>query len=132
MPIFRLAALVELATGIALLAAPSLVIDLLLGGDAGTLGIGVARILGVALIAIGVAGWDTDKLQSSTAPKAGLCVYNVGTATALALFGLVGGMGGVLLWPVTVLHAVLGVMTLRLILVAGPKTASTGDRNHTE
>ena len=121
MSIFRLAAVVELATGFALLSMPTLVIELLLGSGAESVGIGVARILGVALIAVGVAGWDTDR-HSGTAPKAGLCIYNVGAALTLALFGLVGDMGGLLLWPATVLHAVLGVMTLRLILVAVPKS----------
>ncbi len=55
--IFRISAIVEIGTGVALLVAPLLTIDLLFGGELGPVGIAVARVLGVGLLSVGVAAW---------------------------------------------------------------------------
>lgn len=52
-----LAAASEAATGVALLVVPSLVVQLLLGEELTGVAIPVARVLGIALIALGVACW---------------------------------------------------------------------------
>ena len=55
--LLALAAMAEAVTGLALVVAPSLVGRLLLGVEAIGIAIPVARVLGVALIALGVACW---------------------------------------------------------------------------
>ena len=42
------------------------------------------------------------------APRAGLCIYNIGIAVLLAILGTTGGMHAPLLWPVAVLHGLIG------------------------
>ena len=52
-----IAAVGEVATGLALMIAPSLVGRLLLGEELTGIAIPVARVAGIALIALGVACW---------------------------------------------------------------------------
>ena len=52
-----LAAVVEVATGVALLVVPLLVGRLLLGAELAGVSIPVARVAGIALIALGVGCW---------------------------------------------------------------------------
>lgn len=86
-----LAAAAEAATGLALLLVPSLVGQLLLGTElAGTAAI-VARITGIALIALGLACWPGP-------PRLGMLAYSAAVALYFAYLGLGGGAGGVLLW----------------------------------
>ena len=58
--VLLLAAVSEAATGLALLIVPSLVGRLLLGQELAGVAIPVARVLGIALIALGVACWPGD------------------------------------------------------------------------
>ena len=101
----RASAVVELATGLALLAVPSVVFDVLIGSpsDSGTAL--VARILGAALVALGVAGWTT-----GPTPERGLTLafvgYNVITTVLLVVGGLNGSADGSLLWPAAALHTI--------------------------
>ena len=114
--LFKASAVVEILTGLALLVAPSLVVDLLLGQGVNPTGIAVARILAIGLLAVGVAGWESPEQTTQLAPRAGLCIYNVGAGIVLAIVGAYGGMNGMLLWPVAVLHALIGGMMLWAIL----------------
>lgn len=96
----------ELATGLALLIAPSLVGQLLLGAElAGTATV-VARVAGIALVGLGIACWPGP-------PIIGMVVYGAGVALYLAYLGLAGGMSGILLWPAVLLHAVLTAVLVR-------------------
>jgi hypothetical protein len=90
----------EEATGAALLIMPSLVARLLLGAELTGVGTPVARVLGIALIALGVACWPGP-------PRAGMLTYSAGVTLYLAWLGLAGGLGGTLLWPVVGLHALM-------------------------
>ena len=93
------AAIAEAATGAGLLLLPSLVARLLLGEEfAGVAGV-VARMLGIALIALGVACWPGP-------PRIGMLIYSGAVALYLAYAGLALGFAGILLWPAVVLHAV--------------------------
>jgi len=114
--LFNAAAIVELLTGLALLVAPSLVVDLLLGEGVGPIGIAVAQILGIGLLSVGVAGWESEEQKLRLAPRAGLCTYNVGAAIVFVLLGAYGGMNGILLWPAAALHGLIGAMMLWVIL----------------
>jgi hypothetical protein len=95
-----IAAIGEAVTGLALLLVPSLVGQLLLGEPLAGIQIVLARVAGIALIALGVACWPGP-------PRVGMLVYGIGLTPYLAYLGLAGGMGGVLLWPAVALHAVL-------------------------
>ena len=97
------AAVGEAATGLALLIVPSLVGRLLLGEELTGIAIPVARVAGIALIALGVACWPGP-------PRVGMLTYSAAVTLYLAYLGVAGGLGGILLWPAVVLHAVLTVL----------------------
>lgn len=113
--LFRASAIVEVLTGLAFLFAPTLVVGLLLGEGLNPIGIAVARVLGIGLLSVGVAAWETRGQDSHLAPRAGLCIYNVGVAALLVILGTTGGMNGPLLWPAAGLHGLIGAAILWVI-----------------
>lgn len=94
------AAIGEAVTGLALLIAPSLVGQLLLGEQLAGVAIPVARVSGIALIALGIACWPGP-------PLVGMLTYSVLATLYLAYVGFAAGLTGVLLWPAVILHAIL-------------------------
>lgn len=114
--LFNTSAIVEILTGLALLVVPSLVIRLLLGEGLGLTCVAVARVLGVGLLALGVAAWETPPQMIRLAPRVGICIYNVGTAVLLMILGVFDGLNGALLWPTAVLHGLLGAAMLWVML----------------
>jgi hypothetical protein len=90
----------EAATGVALLIVPSLVGRLLFGEELTGVAIAVARVTGIALIALGVACWPGT-------PLFGMLTYSAAVTLYLAYVGFAGGLTGILLWPAVVLHAIL-------------------------
>jgi hypothetical protein len=105
------AAVAEAATGIALLIAPSLVGQLLLGEQLTGVAIPVARVAGIALIALGIACWPGP-------PRVGMLIYSVCVTLYLAYLGFAAGLAGVLLWPAVVLHLLLSILLGRVWLLA--------------
>jgi hypothetical protein len=101
-----LAALGEAATGAALLVAPSLVGRLLLGEELTGAAVPVARVAGIALVALGVACWPGP-------PRVGMLTYSAAVTLYLAYLGFAGGLGGILLWPAVVLHVILTAVLTR-------------------
>jgi hypothetical protein len=101
-----IAAVAEAATGAALLIVPSLVGRLLFGETLTGVTIPVARVTGIALIALGVACWPGP-------PLVGMLTYSAAVTLYLACVGLAGGSAGVLLWPAVVLHAILTAILIR-------------------
>lgn len=95
-----LAAASEAATGLALLIVPSLVGQLLLGEELVGVAVPVARVLGIALIALGIACWPGT-------PLLGMLTYSAAVTLYLAYVGIAGGLTGILLWPAVVLHVIL-------------------------
>jgi hypothetical protein len=100
------AAAAEAATGLALLLVPSLVGRLLLGEELTGMAVPVARVTGIALIALGVACWPGP-------PRVGMLTYSAAVTLYLAYVGFVGGLSGTLLWPAVVLHAILTALLAR-------------------
>ena len=94
------AALGEAGTGLALLIVPSLVGRLLLGEELTGIAIPVARVAGIALIALGVACWPG-------MPLVGMLTYSAAVTLYFAYVGFAGGLTGILLWPAVAVHAVL-------------------------
>ena len=104
--VLTFAAVFEAATGLALLIVPLLVGRLLLGTEL-TDAIPVARVAGIALIALGVCCWP-----GSTA-LCGMLIYGVLATLYLAYLGVNGEGVGPLLWPAVVLHAILTILLAR-------------------
>ena len=104
--LLALAAVVEAVTGLALLIAPSLVGRLLFGTEDTGLAIPVARVLGIALIALGVACWPGPALL-------GMLTYGALVTAYLLYLALGGEWVGFLMWPAVVLHAVLTLLLAR-------------------
>ena len=100
------AAVGEAATGVALLIVPSLVGWLLLGEELTGIAIPVARVAGIALIALGVACWPGP-------PRVGMLTYSLAVTLYLAYLGFAGGLGGILLWPAVILHLILTALLTR-------------------
>ena len=98
-----IAAVGEIATGLALLIVPSLVWQLLLAEDLAGVALPVARVAGIALIGLGIACWPGP-------PLVGMLTYSTGVALYLAYIGLTGELTGVLLWPAVALHLVLSIL----------------------
>lgn len=110
--LFKASAIAEVLTGLAFLVAPTLIVGWLLGEGVGPTGIAVARVLGVALLSVGIAAWESRGKDDRLAPRAGLCIYNVGVAVLLAILATAGSMYAPLLWPVVVLHGLIGALML--------------------
>jgi hypothetical protein len=108
------AAVAEVATGLALLIVPSLVGWLLLGEEFTGTAVPVARVTGIALIALGVTCWPGP-------PLAGMLIYTAVVALYLAYVSIIGGFTGILLWPAVVLHVILAAL-LAWVLIAGRET----------
>lgn len=106
-------ALVEAATGLALLLSPSLPVSLLLGSSLDApAALTVGRVAGAALLALGVACWlARDDVESHAAQGlvAAMLLYNIAAVLLLASAGIGSGLRGVGLWPAVVLHAALAI-----------------------
>ena len=105
--VLTVAALVEVATGMALLIVPSLVGRLLFGEELTGIVIPVARVLGIALLALGVGCWP-----GSTA-LCGMLTYSALVTLYLLYLGIHGQWVGPLLWPAVALHAILAALLAR-------------------
>jgi hypothetical protein len=104
--VIAFAAVAEIATGLALLVVPSLVGRVLLGEDLAGIAIPVARVAGIALVALGIACWPGPA-------RIGMLTYGIAVTLYLAYLGLAGGVGGMLLWPAVALHAIVTILLLR-------------------
>jgi hypothetical protein len=101
--LLNFAAVAEATTGLALLVAPTLVGRLLLGTELAGVSIPVARVAGIALIALGIACLPGLALL-------GMLTYGALVMAYLACVGISGEWVGPLLWPAVVLHAVLTLL----------------------
>ena len=104
-----LAAVSEAATGLALLIVPSLVGRLLLGTGLTGVSIPVARVAGIALIALGIACLPGLALV-------GMLTYSALVTVYLAYIAICGEWVGPLLWPAVSIHAILVVLLARVWL----------------
>lgn len=118
--VLTIAAVAEVATGVALIVAPSLVGRLLLGTELTGVANPVARVLGIALLALGIGCWPGPALL-------GMLTYTTLVTVYLAYLAFGGEWAGPLLWPVVVLHALIAIFLGRAWIIS-PKT--TGRNNH--
>jgi hypothetical protein len=113
--VLTIAAVLEVATGVALLIVPSLVGRLLFGAEFTGVANPAARVLGIALIALGMGCWP-----GSTA-LCGMLTYGALVTLYLAYLGVIGEWAGTLLWPAVVLHAVLTLLLARAWFQSRPQ-----------
>ena len=100
--------LAEIGTALAVLVVPRAVVRLLLGEDLAEVGIPVARCFGVTLLALGLACWpDAANVRGDSPAFRGMLLYNALIALFLAYLSTFEHLGGALLWPAIVLHAVV-------------------------
>jgi hypothetical protein len=100
-----LAALSEAATGAGLVIVPALLLRLLLGVELSGASIVIARMTGIALIALGTACWS-----GRMNPFRGMLIYNAGTTAYLASVVVQRDWVGPLLLPVIVLHVLMTIL----------------------
>jgi hypothetical protein len=112
--VLNFAGVAETVTGLALLIVPSLVGQLLLGEELTGIAIPIARVAGIALIALGVACWPGP-------PLVGMFLYSAAVTLYLAYLGLADGLAGVLLWPAVVVHAFLLILLGRSLLATNAR-----------
>jgi hypothetical protein len=101
-----LAAAAEAATGAALLIVPSLVGRFLLGEELTGAAIPLARVAGIALVALCIACWPGP-------PRVGMLAYVAVVMVYLAYLAFAGNSIGVLLWPAVVVHVILTGLLIR-------------------
>ena len=109
--ILAFAAVVEMGTGLALMIDPSMVVALLLGPNVPVEEIPMARLPGIAILALGLACWPSrQRAESGASAFRAMLLYNLLIALFLVYLFKVGHLGGVLLWPGVVLHAVVALL----------------------
>lgn len=118
--VLLLAAASEAATGLALLIVPSIIGRLLLGQELVGVAIPVARMLGIALIALGAACWP------GWTALCGMLAYSLMATGYLGWLGIRGEWVGLMLWPAVLLHVVIAILLGRVWLIS-PKP---GGRNN--
>jgi hypothetical protein len=107
------ASVTEVVTGLALMIDPRFVVALLVGPNTLVEEIPMGRLPGIAILALGLACWPSGSHAEGGSPAfRGMLVYNVLIALFLIYLFKVGHLGGVLLWPAVVLHAVVAVLLI--------------------
>jgi len=106
--LLHVAAVIEAATGVALMIHPPLVTRLLLGDGVSGAGMALGRVAGFALLALGLACWPgLESADVNTPALRALLTYNLLATLYLAYLGIGGELAGSLLWPAVVIHGVL-------------------------
>ena len=111
--LLTLEAVIEVGAGLGMVVLPSLLVTLLLGSSLDTpVALTVARVAGVALLALGIACWLARHDGQSRAARGllgAMVVYNAGVFMVLAYAGIALGLQSIGLWPVVVVHAAMTV-----------------------
>jgi hypothetical protein len=118
--LLTITAIIEAATGIGLLAGPSVVAQVLLGAPLDSpASLTVARIAGAALLTIGVACWLARSDTQSGAARgmvSAMVLYNLGAMLVLGAAGIGPQPLGIALWPAVILHAVMTLWCVSRLL----------------
>jgi hypothetical protein len=106
-----LAALLELATGLALVIGPATVTRLLMGSELFGPGMPLGRVAGFAMLSLGIASWPQGIAPTRVGPALNaMLTYNLLASVYLCYLGIRGEWVGKLLWPAVTIHAVLTVL----------------------
>jgi hypothetical protein len=109
--LLALAAAAEAATGLFLIAAPSLAARLLLNAEVSGAGLAFGRVCGIGLVSLGAACFPS--AAPARAAALAMLLYNSLSALYLAILGAGGESAGPLLWPVVLFHAVMTILLAR-------------------
>jgi hypothetical protein len=104
------AALAEAATGLALILFPAVVIWLLFAADLSPVGIVIARLAGICLLALSAGCWVGRQEKGRSAALASMLIYNILAAGYFLFLGLRGELVGILLWPAAVFHLAVSLL----------------------
>lgn len=104
-------AMLEAATGLGMLAFPSVVATLILGLalDSGVARV-IARVAGIAILALATACWLARQDGQSRATRglaSAMVLYNAGVIVMLVYGALDLGVSGIALWPILLVHAAM-------------------------
>ena len=98
--LLSLAAVLEAATGLALMIYHPVVTRLLLGDEVSGAGDALGRVAGFALLALGLACWpDSDAAGANISALRAILTYNLLATVYLGYLGISGQWVGSLLWP---------------------------------
>ena len=126
--LLTMTAIIEAATGLALIALPAIVVWLLLGAEISGASVPLGRVAGAALLALGIACWlarDDTQSRAARGLFVAMLTYNIAATAVLAFAGIGLGLHGVLLWPAVVLHAAMGAWCVAC-LRRGPQNEGNG------
>jgi hypothetical protein len=105
--LLTIATVVECLAGLAFLLAPGATVALLLGVQPDRVGLMVARVAAVALVALGIACWGARMDpggEARTGTLRAITFYNAGAGLLLVVFGATGMASGSLVWGAALLH----------------------------
>lgn len=105
--LMMVAVLIEAASGLALVVLPGVASWLVFGAASDDTGRAMARLAGVALVALAISCRPT---IGARWPQRGMLAYNAFVAILLISIGGAGLTVGWLLWPAAVGHAVLAIL----------------------
>jgi hypothetical protein len=112
--LLTLSAVIEAATGLALMTMPAVVVRLLLGGDISGAGIPLGRVAGFGLLSLGIAcGPGRDQTRNTASALRAMLAYNSLATLYLLWLGIGGAWSGPLLWPAVGLHGILSFLLAR-------------------
>ena len=117
--LLKLTAIIEAATGLGLIAVPAIVVRLLFDAEITGASIPLARVAGVALLALGVACWlarDDTQTRAARGLVSAMVLYNLGAVVILGAAGIRSQPVGIGLWPAVVLHAAMTIWCVTCLL----------------
>ncbi len=114
-------ALIETATGLALIAMPAVVVRLLLAADISGPSIALGHVAGFGLLSLGLACSPGRDATANTPPARAMLTYNVLATLYFVYVGIGGEWVGPLLWPAAALHAGLSLLLVRQWRLAGTR-----------
>jgi hypothetical protein len=103
-------AALEAATGLALILFPGVVIWLLFAAELPVIGVVLARLGGVILLALSLGCWLGRRDRGTIVALGSMLAYNILTTAYFASLGVRGELVGPLLWPAIVFHAVVALL----------------------
>jgi hypothetical protein len=108
----RVSAAIEAATGVALMANPGLVVQILLGSGVAGSGVAIGRVGGFGLLSLGLACWPNGDEVTVRATWV-LFLYNLLASLYLCYLRVGGEFTGYVLWLAVGLHAALALLLAR-------------------
>jgi hypothetical protein len=110
--LLMLSSSIEFVTGLALIAAPGLVANLLLSAGLAPGGQATARVGGIALVSLAIACWPRGEGEHAQ-PIVALFLYNLLSAFYLGYLKIGGEFSSFLLLPASALHGLLALLFAR-------------------